>query len=196
MKHTYDPTRSLADNLRISLNATQPADGLFKIIIDTFQERDDSVKQLETLLDDCKTASHRHAQYPHDAIDIEAMTLSNVPSLVGGSFACRNELVAATKERDRLTETPERFKQRYIIHGHVQPCVVLYTDETTTLVRLDEGDMMCETDTIQWSDELTYRCQELLASAGLERGSMAAQRVLPVLAELVRDERVLLNDDH
>ncbi|WGH28582.1 hypothetical protein 13VV501A_gene0086 [Vibrio phage 13VV501A] len=140
MKHTYDPTRNLADNLRISLNVTQPADGLFKIIMDTFQERD----------------------------------------------RLRAERLGATA----LTHDP-----RYIVHGHVRPCVVLYSDETTTILRLQQGDMMCETSTIEWSDELTYRCQELLASASLERGSMAAQRVLPVLSELARDERVLLNDD-
>jgi hypothetical protein len=99
---------------------------------------------------------------------------------------------ALRMERNALRTT---HNPRYIVHGHVQPCVVLYSDETTTLVRIDEGDMMCETDTIQWSDALTYRCQELLAAAGTERGSMAAQRVLPVLVELVRAEHVTLNDE-
>jgi hypothetical protein len=79
-----------------------------------------------------------------------------------------------------LVNTP-----RYIVHGQVQPCIVLYSDESTTLLRLEDQDMMCSTDTIEWSDELAYRCQELLASAGVVRNTIASRRVLPVLVELV-----------
>lgn len=92
-----------------------------------------------------------------------------------------------------LGETPERFKPRYIVHGDIKPCVVLYSDETTTLVRLDETDMMCETSTIEWSDELTYRCQEMLKSEG-RKDAVFVKHATPVLAQLVRDERILLND--
>lgn len=76
---------------------------------------------------------------------------------------------------------------RYVLHGDIQPCTVLYSDDTTTLLRLDEGDIMCETDTIEWSDSVTYRCQELLKDV---KGT-----TLSVLSQLVRDERILLNDD-
>lgn len=82
---------------------------------------------------------------------------------------------------------------RYIVHGDIQPCVVLYSDETTTLVRLDENDMMCETSTIEWSDELTYRCQELGKAAQVSQ--RATLDFAKALASLSRDERVLLNDD-
>lgn len=145
MKHTYDRQINFVGNIRQALQvATTDNETLFKIIMDTFQERD----------------------------------------------RLRAERLGATAISTTVTHDP-----RYIVHGHVQPCVVLYSDETTTLIRLDNEDMICETSTIQWSDALTYRCQELLASAGLERGSMVAQRVLPVLSELVRDERVTLNDE-
>ncbi len=81
---------------------------------------------------------------------------------------------------------------RYVLHGDIQPCTVLYSDDTTTLLRLDEGDMMLETDTIEWSDSVTYRCQELLrgAMSGSARAAVARH-----LAQLVRDERILLNDN-
>lgn len=85
------------------------------------------------------------------------------------------------------TTQPQLNEIRYVLHGDIQPCAVLYSDDTTTLLRLDEGDIMCETDTIEWSDSVTYRCQELLKGV---KGT-----TLGVLAQLVRDERILLNDD-
>lgn len=93
-------------------------------------------------------------------------------------------------ERDlyRDTTQPQLNEIRYVLHGDIQPCTVLYSDDTTTLLRLDEGDIMCETDTIEWSDSVTYRCQELLKSGGVGRP-------VDILAQLVRDERILLNDD-
>lgn len=91
-----------------------------------------------------------------------------------------------------LGETPERFKPRYIVHGDIQPCTVLYSDETTTLVRLDENDMMCETSTIEWSDELTYRCQEMLSQVGAGSARLTAAKWV---AELVANEELLINDN-
>lgn len=89
------------------------------------------------------------------------------------------------------TTQPQLNEIRYVLHGDIQPCTVLYSDDTTTLLRLDEGDIMCETDTIEWSDSVTYRCQELLREAGVR----SLGHVAPRLAQLVRDERILLNDN-
>lgn len=103
--------------------------------------------------------------------------------------AQRDDLYTQVQEQGGAT----RHTPRYIVHGDIQPCVVLYSDETTTLVRLDENDMMCETDTIEWSDELTYRCQELWVKTQLpatHKRTYAEQ-----LAQLVRDGLVTLNDD-
>ncbi|AUR82398.1 coil containing protein [Vibrio phage 1.023.O._10N.222.51.B4] len=86
---------------------------------------------------------------------------------------------------------PQLSEIRYVLHGDIQPCSVLYSDDTTTLLRLDEGDMMLETDTIEWSDSVTYRCQELLKSVDVR----SLGHVAPRLAKLVRDERILLNDN-
>lgn len=83
---------------------------------------------------------------------------------------------------------PQLNEIRYVLHGDIQPCTVLYSDDTTTLLRLDEGDIMCETDAIEWSDSVTYRCQELLKLGGVGRP-------VDILAQLVRDERILLNDN-
>ncbi|AUR83360.1 hypothetical protein NVP1033O_86 [Vibrio phage 1.033.O._10N.222.49.B8] len=89
---------------------------------------------------------------------------------------------------------PQLTEIRYVLHGDIQPCSVLYSDDTTTLLRLDEGDMMLETDTIEWSDSVTYRCQELLRSAVGETGKQG-YRMVNAMAQLVRDERILLNDN-
>ncbi|AUS01490.1 hypothetical protein NVP1285O_92 [Vibrio phage 1.285.O._10N.286.55.C12] len=86
---------------------------------------------------------------------------------------------------------PQLSEIRYVLHGDIQPCSVLYSDDTTTLLRLDEGDMMLETDTIEWSDSVTYRCQELLKSVDVR----SLGHVAPRLAQLVRDERILINDN-
>lgn len=240
-EHTYDPAASLAWNLEEALKLDGTQETVFKTIVDTFQERDEIAKRLNTLTKELEDALQLRSAYNANVTDWrELCSYFNLP--VSELSAVLNAIETMRKERDELktrvtekTEFDEGMRkcvksiarlcgktfpvdvgyqdlrdvvaallantqhltpeQRYIVHGHVQPCVVLYSDETTTILRLQQGDMMCETDTIQWSDELTYRCQELLASANIERGSMAAQRVLPVLAELVRDERVLLNDD-
>ena len=102
------------------------------------------------------------------------------------------------KERDECyapdTTQPQLSEIRYVLHGDIQPCKVLYSDDTTTLLRLDEGDVMCETDTIEWSDSVTYRCQELLRSTVGETGKQG-YRMVNAMAQLVRDERILLNDN-
>ncbi|AUR82307.1 coil containing protein [Vibrio phage 1.022.O._10N.286.45.A10] len=84
---------------------------------------------------------------------------------------------------------------RYVLHGDIQPCSVLYSDDTTTLLRLDEGDMMLETDTIEWSDSVTYRCQELLKGESKRSNIPVTLSPVKLLAQLVRDERILLNDN-
>ena len=89
---------------------------------------------------------------------------------------------------------PQLSEIRYVLHGDIQPCSVLYSDDTTTLLRLDEGDIMCETDTIEWSDSVAYRCQELLRSTVGETGKQG-YRMVNAMAQLVRDERILLNDN-
>ena len=93
--------------------------------------------------------------------------------------------------KDRLAAQSQLNEIRYVLHGDIQPCTVLYSDDTTTLLRLDEGDIMCETDTIEWSDSVTYRCQELLKLVDVR----SSGRVAPLLAQLVRDERIVLNDE-
>ena len=91
---------------------------------------------------------------------------------------------------------PQLSEIRYVLHGDIQPCSVLYSDDTTTLLRLDEGDIMCETDTIEWSDSVTYRCQELLRGAAKRSGHhMTNMSGIKAMAQLVRDERILLNDN-
>ncbi|AUR98522.1 coil containing protein [Vibrio phage 1.251.O._10N.261.55.E5] len=107
----------------------------------------------------------------------------------------RDELQGTINNLEQLLELnkPQLSEIRYVLHGDIQPCSVLYSDDTTTLLRLDEGDMMCETDTIEWSDSVTYRCQELLKSSGLNKINLV--RVSGYLAQLVRDERILLNDN-
>ncbi|AUR81744.1 hypothetical protein NVP1089O_94 [Vibrio phage 1.089.O._10N.261.51.F9] len=90
---------------------------------------------------------------------------------------------------------PQLSEIRYVLHGDIQPCSVLYSDDTTTLLRLDEGDIMCETDTIEWSDSVTYRCQELLKGESKRSNIPVTLSPVKLLAQLVRDERILLNDN-
>ena len=95
-----------------------------------------------------------------------------------------------------LATQPQLSEIRYVLHGDIQPCTVLYSDDTTTLLRLDEGDIMCETDTIEWSDSVTYRCQELLRGARVPvSGNRVSLNTVKIVAQLVRDERILLNDN-
>ncbi|AUR87841.1 coil containing protein [Vibrio phage 1.104.O._10N.286.49.A12] len=121
----------------------------------------------------------------------------------------RDELKRTTilEERDELQGTINHLEQllelnksqlseiRYVLHGDIQPCSVLYSDDTTTLLRLDEGDIMCETDTIEWSDSVTYRCQELLKGESKRSNIPVTLSPVKLLAQLVRDERILLNDN-
>ena len=195
--YPYDRASGLSSNLCKALQvATADHETLFQIIMDTFEQRD----RLTDTLDEV----HKERASDRKAL-IKALGFLDHHLPMAGLIGRVAECNYYRMERDKAVKTltlagytdqgGELWQPRYIVHGHVQPCVVLYSDETTTLVRIDEGDMMCETDTIQWSDALTYRCQELLAEAGVERGSMAAQRVLPVLVELVRSEHVTLNDE-
>lgn len=204
-KHTYDRQINFVGNIRQALQvATTDNETLFKIIMDTLQERDDYRMERNTLRQGLVAITEAVTGEPaeNDFLSPDVLTTLISELRTERDKAVNTLTLAGYTDnggelwKPKLGETPERFKPRYIVHGHVQPCVVLYSDETTTLIRLDNEDMMCETSTIQWSDALTYRCQELLASAGLERGSMAVQRVLPVLTELVRDERVAVEQPH
>lgn len=119
--------------------------------------------------------------------------LDDVTSMLSNNGAMdTNVLTSVHKLLVRPDTTQTQLNEiRYVLHGDIQPCTVLYSDDTTTLLRLDEGDIMCETDTIEWSDSVTYRCQELLKSVDVR----SLGHVAPRLAQLVRDERILLNDE-
>lgn len=118
-------------------------------------------------------------------------SLDDVENLLSNNGLLHEDLLTSLHKLLARPDTaqPQLNEIRYVLHGDIQPCTVLYSDDTTTLLRLDEGDIMCETDTIEWSDSVTYRCQELL------KGGAAPLRVIKLLAQLVRDERILLNDD-
>lgn len=120
--------------------------------------------------------------------DLETLIKGN-DSWKGNNFDSVTHLIEIANAPD--TTQPQLSEIRYVLHGDIQPCSVLYSDDTTTLLRLDEGDIMCETDTIEWSDSVTYRCQELLKSVDVR----SLGHVAPRLAQLVRDERILLNDN-
>ena len=109
-------------------------------------------------------------------------------------YADLPELVEELLARPDTTQ-PQLSEIRYVLHGDIQPCSVLYSDDTTTLLRLDEGDMMCETDTIEWSDSVSHRCQELLKSAAARLNTPVTLAPVKLFAQLVRDERILLNDN-
>ncbi|AUR84012.1 hypothetical protein NVP1046O_87 [Vibrio phage 1.046.O._10N.286.52.E3] len=148
-------------------------------------ERDNAVKRATnvTVYDDgMREAMQRIARAcgKNFAVDIG---YDNLPELV-------EELVARPD-----TTQPQLSEIRYVLHGDIQPCSVLYSDDTTTLLRLDEGDIMCETDTIEWSDSVTYRCQELLRGEAKRSGVPVMVSPVKLLAQLVRDERILLNDN-
>lgn len=122
-------------------------------------------------------------------------SLGDVENLLSNNGLLHKDLLTSLHKllaRPDATQ-PQLSEIRYVLHGDIQPCSVLYSDDTTTLLRLDEGDIMCETDTIEWSDSVTYRCQELLKASGLNKINLV--RVSGHLAQLVRDERILLNDD-
>ena len=107
-----------------------------------------------------------------------------------------NDLSTLRTERDKLLATPLQLNEiSYVLHGDIQPCTVLYTDDTTTLLRLDENDMMLETETIEWSDVTTYRCQELLRVAAAPAPIAVPIKTSKLFAQLVRDERIVLNDN-
>lgn len=131
----------------------------------------------------------RHVEVLRRERDELRDSLGDVENLLSNNGLLHEDLLTSVHKLLSRPDTtqPQLNEIRYVIHGDIQPCTVLYSDDTTTLLRLDEGDIMCETDTIEWSDSVTYRCQELLKDV---KGT-----TLDVLAQLVRDERILLNDD-
>jgi hypothetical protein len=171
-------------------------------------ERDDLTKLSAAL------RTQRDALYERLTQVVDVTGEPTLEELVERLVAERGEAVGSVNGLKQLLELPENASntslfqavevldfhkpthdKRYIVHGDIQPCVVLYSDETTTLVRLDENDMMCETSTIEWSDELTYRCQEMLRGEAKRSGGHVSLPTIKLLAQLVRDERILLNDD-
>ncbi|CAM0078886.1 hypothetical protein VPHK391_0101 [Vibrio phage K391] len=139
-----------------------------------------------------------------DASD-SAAQLGDITKMLVESSMMRRNINSSVQALIEIATAPDATQPqlseiRYVLHGDIQPCSVLYSDDTTTLLRLDEGDIMCETDTIEWSDSVTYRCQELLRGfVGLTASAKFTHRTMhassAVMAQLVRDERILLNDN-
>lgn len=145
-------------------------------------ERDDALERV--------TAQERHIL--HEINQSASAVLTKHLDCMADVYALVYGLATSATAPD--TTQPQLSESRYVLHGDIQPCSVLYSDDTTTLLRLDEGDIMCETDTIEWSDSVTYRCQELLRSTVGETGKQG-YRMVNAMAQLVRDERILLNDN-
>lgn len=125
-------------------------------------------------------------------------SLGDVENLLSSNGLLHEDLLTSLHKLLARPDTtqPQLNEIRYVLHGDIQPCTVLYSDDTTTLLRLDEGDIMCETDTIEWSDSVTYRCQELLRDARVDaRANRVNLDAAKIMAQLVRDERIVLNDD-
>lgn len=148
------------------------------------KERDDLTEYADAMRIERDALRESHSMIA-TALQIDSTKSSDILKAVDTLRKERDERYAPDATQPQLSEI------RYVLHGDIQPCSVLYSDETTTLSRLDEGDMMLETDTIEWSDSVTYRCQELLKSVDVR----SLGHMTPRLAQLVRDERILLNDD-
>lgn len=183
-----DITKMLVESSMMKRNINSSIESLIEIA---------NAPDTTQLLERCKQASERFKRYGHDSSDIAAMMVEDIPKLVACSFQSRNEIVDLTKRLANAPDTaePQLSEIRYVLHGDIQPCSVLYSDDTTTLLRLDEGDMMLETDTIEWSGSVTYRCQELLRDEAKRSGHRVSLPTVKTLAQLVRDERITLNDD-
>lgn len=166
----------------LRITSTKPSD-IMKAVDTLRKERDNALERATNITDfddGMRNAMQRIARACGKSFAVD-IGYDNLPELV-------EELLA----RPDATQ-PQLSEIRYVLHGDIQPCSVLYSDDTTTLLRLDEGDMMLETDTIEWSDSVTYRCQELLKLSGLNKINL--KRVSVAIAQLVRDERILLNDN-
>ena len=184
----YDPNFILQRNIKnlFNVNGTLEDEQLFELISrvksDAGVMRKERDEALERVTARDNHILHEINQSASSVITKPLDCMSDVYALVYG-------LAVSATAPD--TTQPQPSEIRYVLHGDIQPCSVLYSDDTTTLLRLDEGDIMCETDTIEWSDSVTYRCQELLKSVGVR----SLGHVAPRLAQLVRDERIMLNDN-
>ena len=138
----YDTDLDLKNNLKQLLGCSS-VHHIFKVAHNLISERD----ALMSMRNDLETLIKGNEYW-------EGNTFDSVTRLIE---------IATTPD----TTQPQLSETRYVLHGDIQPCSVLYSDDTTTLLRLDEGDIMCETDTIEWSDSVTYRCQELLRASSL-----------------------------
>lgn len=154
----------------------------------------DSVSKILDVEPDSATLQtiHDETQILHSNYHVVMERYGKIAKALTGGVVPVDQLLGRIEE---LVKSKPRLSEiRYVLHGDIQPCSVLYSDETTTLLRLDEGDIMCETDMIEWSDSVTYRCQELLADAMEVHGRAVNQRALRAVAQLVREGKLHLDD--
>ena len=187
----YDPNFILQRNIKnlFNVNGTFEDEQLFELISRVKSDADVMRKERDEALERV-TARDKHIL--HEINHFASSVITKPLDCMRDVYALVYGLAAMAAAPD--TTQPQLSEIRYVLHGDIQPCSVLYSDDTTTLLRLDEGDIMCETDTIEWSDSVTYRCQELLRSTVGETGKQG-YRMVNAMAQLVRDERILLNDN-
>ncbi|CAH9013226.1 putative coil containing protein [Vibrio phage 141O35-1] len=189
----------LISKLGLPADRSQRDNEIAEAVVKLIEERDEAVSQLSEI-----TKTLVEADLMRRNINSSIDVLIKERGVVQGTINGLKQLLELP-ESAGLTELfntvealelnkPQLNEIRYVLHGDIQPCSVLYSDDTTTLLRLDEGDIMCETDAIEWSDSVTYRCQELLKSTWAGTGTMQT-RYAEALSQLVRDERILLNDN-
>jgi len=204
--HIFVATRNLIterDNLRESYNSSGKKRRALRDKFETLETQHnellstiDGLKQLVELPESAGLTELFETldtvKYERDLYRDDANTqIGEITEMLVEAGLMRRNVNSSIDEliKDRLAAQSQLNEIKYIVHGDIQPCTVLYSDGTTTLLRLDENDMMLETETIEWSDVTTYRCQELL------RGGAAPLRVIRHMAQLVRDGRISLNDD-
>lgn len=199
----YDSTLSLTSNLINLLNCGNRSN-IFDYVSLLRKERDEAQSQISEITKVLVEAGLMRRNI-NSSVDVLIKERGVVQGTINGlkqllelpESAGLTELFNVVEEllaRPDVTQ-PQLSEIRYVLHGDIQPCSVLYSDDTTTLLRLDEGDMMLETDTIEWSDSVTYRCQELLRGEAKRSGVPVTLSPVKLLAQLVRDERILLNDN-
>lgn len=169
----YDPNFILQRNIKnlFNVNGTLEDEQMFELI--------------------SRVKSDAHAAQSQVSVVTKLLVEADLMKLnISSSVKSLIEIATAPDETQ-----PQLSEIRYVLHGDIQPCSVLYSDDTTTLLRLDEGDMMLETDTIEWSDSVAYRCQELLKGESKRSNIPVTLSPVKLFAQLVRDERILLNDN-
>lgn len=123
----------------------------------------------------------RHRQCFRDLVGLLGLTSTKATteSVVEAVEKLNHDLTYAKMARDADHQTA------YLQHGEIIPATVLYSDDTTTLVRTADTDMMIETSTAVWHTEQEYRLQELVkAQPGVTSNQVAtAVRVLNDLVD-------------